>query len=58
MKRGNRTILTVIVTVVVTICIAIVLGLVVVFSGVISVAATTPDLPIVAWATETTMKTQ
>jgi mono/diheme cytochrome c family protein len=56
MKRGSRTILTVVVTIVVLVCIAVAVGFVVVFSGVISVAATTSDLPIVAWVLDTTME--
>lgn len=55
MKRGSRTILTIIVTIVVLVCIAVAVGFAVIVSGVISVAATTPDLPIVAWALDTTM---
>lgn len=56
MKRGSRTILAVIVTFIVLVCIAVAVGLAVMFSGVISVAATTPDLPIVAWVLDTTME--
>ncbi len=56
MKRGRRTILTIVVTFVVSVGIAVILGLVVVFSGVVNVAATTPDLPIVAWVLNTTME--
>lgn len=55
MKRGSRTVLTVVVTIVVLICIVVGVGFAVMFSGVISVAATTPDLPIVAWVLDTTM---
>jgi mono/diheme cytochrome c family protein len=56
MKRGRRTILTVVVTIIALVCIAVVMGLAVMFSGVISVAATTPDWPIVAWVLDTTME--
>lgn len=55
MKRGSRTVLTVIVTIIVLTCIAVAVGFAVMLSGVISVAATTPDMPIVAWVLDTTM---
>jgi mono/diheme cytochrome c family protein len=56
MKRGSRTLLTVIVTIVVLVCVAVAVGFAVMFSGAISVAATTPDLPIVAWVLGNTME--
>ncbi len=56
MKRGSRTILTVIISIIVLVCIAVAVGFAVMFSGVISVAATTPDLPIVAWVLDSTME--
>ncbi len=55
-SRGSRTILTIIVTVLVIACIAVILGVAIMFSGAISVAATTPDWPVVAWALNTTME--
>jgi len=55
MKRGSRTILTVIVATIVLVCIAVAVGLAVIFSGVISVAATTPDPAIVTWVLGNTM---
>jgi len=44
------------VTVLVIACIAVILGVAIMFSGAISVAATTPDWPVVAWVLNTTME--
>ena len=56
MKRGSRTVFTIVVTIIVFVCIAVAVGFGIMFSGVISVAATTPDLPVVAWVLDNTME--